>query len=81
MTMNALFPKPVNGIMRSVSEIRAIAGHCCPMFRNVDATLALCGLISVEVAIYAESAGAPPAALEMAETPAKLRAERPAAQR
>ena len=53
MTMNALFPKPVNGIMRSVSEIRAIAGHCCPMFRNVDATLALCGLISVEVAIYA----------------------------
>ena len=53
VTMNALLPEPVNEIMRRVCEIKAIAGRCCPTVRDVAATRALCGLISVEVGIYA----------------------------
>jgi len=53
VTMNALFPKPVNGIMRTIREIRASPGHCCLMFGNVAATQALCALISPEVGIDA----------------------------
>ena len=42
MTMNALFPEPVNEITPRICEIRAIAGRCCPTVRDVAATQALC---------------------------------------
>ena len=51
--MNALLPELVNEIMRRIREMRAFPGRCCLTVRNVAATQALCGLISVEVGIYA----------------------------
>jgi hypothetical protein len=52
-SMNASFRDSVNSIMRTICEIRVIAGRCCLTVRDVAATQALCAPISEEVAIYA----------------------------